>query len=339
MKFFLSLLILTLLTGLVSSANFGASTFLGDVNAVSDVNVGFDVNATRFCFKNGSGCFIAVPVSGGGFYNAGANLILDQTDSNKFHVNDANLSLFFYKQSDANNVFLLKTTFIPSTAAWDSNFALRGAFDSNAVLDTRYKLFGAFIPSSAAWDSNFALRGAFDSNAVLDTRYILVSDSNTSGRLDYLVINDFNGHVQQLLSGEGISEADANGLYVKLNPTADQIITSTNLLNVDGNVSVDSFFSVGTTPASNVIIFASKAIGTPVVGGSYGSLVRPTTTLLENNNNTFVGINADPRYNQNDFNSTGAIRGFYSTPRLTGTSGNVTGYIAGYDALPFVTGG
>lgn len=41
---------------------------------------------------------------------------------------------------------------------------------------------------NTVYDNLFTLRGAFDSNAVLDSRYILLSDSNDSGRLLYQVI-------------------------------------------------------------------------------------------------------------------------------------------------------
>lgn len=50
--------------------------------------------------------------------------------------------------------------------------------DDNSSFDSRYLSINTFIPSSLNWDNNFSLRGSFDSNVVLDSRYVRISDLN-----------------------------------------------------------------------------------------------------------------------------------------------------------------
>jgi len=80
----------------------------GDVNGtVPDLNgymteLTFDGNFNASTY--GSSDFNSVYKNTRGYYYAGVSLTLD--DNNYFHVNDANLGLNFYNQTDANNVFV-----------------------------------------------------------------------------------------------------------------------------------------------------------------------------------------------------------------------------------------
>jgi len=173
---------------------FNANASLG-VTIDANANIDTDGNITApFYFGDGSNLTGITGGGSGGYYYAGASLTFD--DQNYFHVNDDNLSLTFYTQTDANNNFLASGTYIPSTTAWDNNFTLRGAFDSNKVLDLRYASINLV-------DTNWATEGKdfkelSDLNNIYDDRYsvgIHTIDTNyaTEGFdfADYLLATTF----------------------------------------------------------------------------------------------------------------------------------------------------
>lgn len=104
--------------------------------------------------------------------------------------------------------------------------------------DGNYLKIGTYIPSTAAWDANFALRGAFDSNAVLDSRYVLISDSNNAGRLDYAVIAN-----HPYIPTEQAIDGNVNDIFASGMPITDGNLSVPNVWSaIDGNKSSDGGF-------------------------------------------------------------------------------------------------
>ena len=136
----------------------------------------------------------------------------DYTDANVFTVlqaqvpwQDANvaddITLTNLTQITTRNYSDLQgLPFIPSSSDWDNNFALRGAFDSNVVLDSRYLNINTFIPSTIDWDLNYALARATQ--------------------------NFWNGD-------QNFANVDINSLHVLLNTIIDGTINSKDITILD----------------------------------------------------------------------------------------------------------
>ena len=157
--------------------------------------------------------------------------------------------------------YLLATTFIPSSNEWDLNFALRGSFDSNDVLDSRYS------QGSHTVDTNWNTEGKdfkelSDLNNIYDGRYstgnhTIDTNWNTEGK-DFKELSDLNNIY--------------DGRYSTGNHTTD-----TNTFTVCGDV---NSFSLGT---GECVPYTANATYRPTIvtenGG--GSIVDANIGLIQ----------------------------------------------------------
>ena len=220
------------------NVGIGTTTTTNKLRVIGDVNISssfylpsqstgcLQVGAAGIVTSTGTNC-----ATSGTFYNAGANLILDQTDGNKFHVNDANLSLFYYRQTDANSVFV-------RSAIFNAGFPIA---DGNAPTYVRNTIFNAAWPVADANVVNdltiiSSSNGIFTADLNVGTRFnsnTLASKDNNALSLQTLnttrLTIQTNGDVNIGATGAGFSidydtnkscfPANCTGGYIDANAT------------------------------------------------------------------------------------------------------------------------
>jgi len=222
--------------------------------------------------------------------------------------------------------YLSSGIFIPSSTEWDNNFALRGAFDSNAVLDSRFMNINTYIPTEGSIDANIneeiALRMPLTDANVSDNLTIngYVTDAifNASFPVDY----DTNISNTSYIPSE--SDIDANALAVinalDLNNSLEYLKTNDlheldlNVLFKDDNSNISLNFSKGyySSIDLNYVLIegtgSSGSIGTqPFFGFNARTLIQTADqagatniggiTIVDATSSKYVGITYYPDTN------------------------------------------
>lgn len=175
----------------------------------------------------------------------------------------------------------------------DLNLLSTGDFVTSVVFNAFYPVADANIVNSGLWmtkalfDANFNRDN--NSTAIWLGKINLASDANNSAWLAYTTIADFNRHVEE----------DVNGLFVKLNPTANQTISGNSFLRMSGNggINLNANADVNAYDFNGTRFFGIGAGNKFFDANANGVQIRPPSIF--NGAVTFDGSNAQISGTQN----------------------------------------
>lgn len=218
-------------------------------------------------------------------YSAGANLILDTTDGNKFHLNDNNMFLTYYKQSDANSVLVKSAVF---NAAWpvvDANIPndiTASNYLANSYLGNIFPVTDANILNATRFNQD----ASCDNNTSCTIKGTINTAQNANFNADLNAVGGLNANTLRSFDNNSLSLQTQNTARITI--TADGNVgigtaVTTNKLRVAGDVNIsNSFYLQGLSTGCATIGADGKitSTGASCGGSGNGAFYQPGANLI-----------------------------------------------------------